>query len=60
MRDHFNIVFNKKHFKVLITVNKPHDELGYHYNVELLTKERITGDEFQKLKNYLEEEGYVD
>lgn len=30
------------------------------YNLELRTKEPLSGDDFQGLRNYLEEEGYVD
>ncbi len=44
----------------MISINKPKDEEGYHYNIELRTTERISGDEFQKLRKYLEDEGYVD
>ena len=59
--DYFTkITFANKKFKVFIHVNKPKDEKGYHYNVELQTKEVITGEEFQKLKKYLEDEGYID
>jgi len=49
--DYFTkITFANKKFKVFIHVNKPKDEEGYHYDVELQTKEVITGEEFQKLK----------
>jgi hypothetical protein len=54
------IIFNKKKFKILITVNKPKDEEGYHYNLEMLASEKISGNEFQKLRRYLEDEGYID
>lgn len=54
------ITFNGKQIRVMILVNKPKDEEGYHYNVELRTTERISGDEFQKLRKYLEDEGYID
>ena len=54
------INFNNKVFRVLVTINKPKDENGYHYNLEIRTKEKLSGDEFQKLRNYLEQEGYVD
>ena len=30
------------------------------YDIELRSKERISGDEFQALKKYLEEEGYFE
>lgn len=55
-----NITFAGKKFRVLIHVNKPKDEEGYHYDVQLRTEETITGEEFQKLKKYLEDEGYID
>lgn len=54
------IAFNGKQIRVMISINKPKDEEGYHYNIELRTTERISGDEFQKLRKYLEDEGYVD
>ena len=56
-----NIVFNKKKFTIFIKINSidcSDDE--YHYDIELRTKEKISGDEFQKLKKYLENEGYID
>lgn len=30
------------------------------YDIELRSKERISGDEFQTLRKYLEEEGYLE
>jgi hypothetical protein len=54
------IRFNDKEFRVLININKPKDESGYHYDMEIQTQEKISGDEFQKLRNYLEQEGYVE
>jgi hypothetical protein len=54
------ITFNGKQIRVMISINKPKDEEGYHYNIELRTTERISGDEFQKLRKYLEDEGYMD
>ena len=54
------IKFNNKEFRVLISINKPKDQSGYHYDMEIRTQEKISGDEFQKLRNYLEQEGYVD
>jgi hypothetical protein len=56
-----DIVFNKKRFTVFIKINSigsTNDE--YHYDLELRTKEKISGNEFQKLKHYLEQEGYID
>ena len=54
------ITFNGKQIRVIILINKPRDEKGCHYNIELRTNERISGDEFQKLRKYLEDEGYID
>ena len=54
------INLNNKVFRVLVNINKPKDKNGYHYNLEIRTKEKLSGDEFQKLRNYLEQEGYVD
>jgi hypothetical protein len=55
-----DIVFNDKKLTVFIKVNKPLDEEGYHYDLELRTTEKLSGVEFQKIKMYLEEEGYID
>lgn len=54
------IKLNDKSFLVRIKINEPKNEKGYHYNLEIRTKEKMSGDEFQKLRNYLEQEGYVD
>jgi hypothetical protein len=55
-----SLTFAGKKIEVLIQVNRPKDHEGYHYDVELRTESSITGDEFQKLKKYLEDEGYID
>jgi hypothetical protein len=60
MHNFFNITINEKQIKVAIKINKPKDINGYHYDVEILTKERISGDEFQLLRQYIEDEGWVD
>jgi hypothetical protein len=52
--------FNQKSFKLFITINAPKDLEGYHYDMEIQTQERITGNEFCALKRYLENEGYID
>lgn len=54
------ITFNHKTFDVQIKVNRDTDGDGYHYDMELQTKDKITGEEFQKLRKYLEDEGYLD
>jgi hypothetical protein len=55
------ITFNNKHFIVLIKINETNiDDGEYHYDIELRTKSKISGDEFQKLRRYLEAEGYID
>jgi len=54
------LTFHQKSFAVYITINSPKDFDGYHYNIELRTPERISGNEFCALKRYLEEEGYID
>lgn len=51
----FKLTFNGKVYEVDIT---PVSETGYE--IELFTKEKITGDEFQKLRQYLIDEGYVE
>jgi hypothetical protein len=57
----FNLKFNNKNFTIFIKINNIEmDDQAYHYDIELRTKEKISGDEFQKLKQYLETEGYID
>lgn len=51
----FSLTFGGKKYKFIIKV-KPEGR----YDLELFTKERISGDEFQKLKSYIEAEGYID
>jgi hypothetical protein len=56
-----DLKFNNKHITVIVFVNGPRDYDGmYHYDLELRTAHRISGNEFQKLKKYLEDEGYID
>lgn len=52
--------FNGKKISVLFKINKPRDEQGYHYDMEIKTTEKLSGNEFQKLRKYLEDEGYLD
>lgn len=53
--------FDKKHFTVFIKINQLSDTIGdYHYDLEIRTDEKISGNEFQRLKKYLEVEGYID
>jgi len=55
------IDFNKKKFVIFVQINKiGNTKEEYHYNLELRTKHRLSGNEFQKLKKYLEDEGYID
>lgn len=55
------LTFNKKEFTIFIKINQiDFEDDGYHYDLELRTKDKISGDEFQKLRMYLEEEGYID
>ena len=57
-----HITFNKKKFTIKIVINRidEEDEKRYHYNLEIMTKEQLSGNEFQKLRKYLEDEGYID
>jgi hypothetical protein len=54
-----NITFNKKKYEIIIHI-KDREDKEYHYDMELMTSDRISGDEFQKLKKFLEDEGYID
>lgn len=54
------LTFNQKSFAIYITINSQTDQEGYHYDLELRTPERITGNEFCALRRYIENEGYID
>jgi hypothetical protein len=54
-----NLVFNKKDFTINIILDrivngKPQCDF------EIFTNEKMTGFEFQKIKKYLEDEGYIE
>lgn len=51
----FRLMFGGKKYEVDIT---PTSETGYA--IELFTKEKISENEFQKLRQYLVDEGYID
>lgn len=54
-----DLTFNKKKFTVKIILERIVDgKLQCDY--EILTNEKMSGDEFQKLKQYLINEGYVE
>ncbi len=55
-----DIIINDKKTTVFIKINNLFDENGYHYDLEIRTPEKLTGSEFQKIKMYLEDEGYID
>lgn len=55
-----DIIIDDRKITVFIKVNNPFDEKGYHYDLEIRTQEKLTGTDFQKIKMYLEEEGYID
>ena len=48
------IRFKDKHYEVRLI---PH---GDAFDIEIASKSRISGDEFQSLKKYLDDEGYVE
>jgi hypothetical protein len=54
-----NITFNKKRYTVSIIMDREVDG-RIQCDFEIFTQERMSGDEFQKLRAYLEKEGYVD
>lgn len=54
MNDWLKIKFNGRVFKVRI---RPY---GKKYDLDIETKGRLSGDDFQQLKKYLEDEGYID
>lgn len=49
-----DITFNKKKYKIKIRTR------GQGYDLEIETKGRLSGDTYQKLRQYLEAEGYID
>jgi hypothetical protein len=54
MSEWFKIKFNNRNFKIRIRPN------GERYDLDIETKKYLSGDDFQKLKQYLENEGYID
>lgn len=56
-----NLKFNGKQFEVIIHMHPDkHEDGEYHYDIELFTQDKISGDEFQKLRKYLKDEGYIE
>lgn len=49
-----DLTFKKRKFRVFI---KPY---GEGFDLEIRTKKTLSGDDFQALKHYLIEEGYID
>ncbi len=54
-----DVVFNKKEFKIHILLERiVNNKIQCDY--EIFTNEKISGNEFQKLKAYLMNEGYIE
>ena len=49
-----DITFNRKKYRVTIIPK------GQGYDLEIETRARLSGDLYQKLKQYLEAEGYIE
>lgn len=49
-----DITFNRKKYRITIITK------GQGYDLEIETKGRLSGDLYQKLKQYLEAEGYIE
>jgi hypothetical protein len=66
MKPHFVELFlHGKKYEILITINAlteiyNNGEKEHHYDMELRTEGRLSGDEFQAIKAYLEAEGHID
>ena len=54
MNEWTKIKFNGRNFKIRI---RPQ---GNKYDIDIETKGYLSGDDYQKLKTYLENEGYID
>jgi len=54
MNEWIKIKFNNRNFKVRIRPN------GKKCDLDIETKGFFSGDDYQKLKKYLENEGYID
>jgi hypothetical protein len=54
-----NITFNKKRYTIAIHMNREVDG-KMQCDFEIYTTEKMSGNEFQRLRAYLEKEGYVD
>lgn len=55
-----DLTLNKKKYKIKIKTIFGIDDGEDHYDLEVSSNKRMSGNEFLTLRKYLEEEGYVE
>jgi hypothetical protein len=55
-----DLTYNKKKYKIRIKTIFEIDDDKEHYDLEVSTNKKMSGNEFLALRKYLEEEGYIE
>lgn len=55
-----DLTYNNRKYKIKIKTIFGVDDEQEHYDLEIMTDKKISGNEFIALRKYLEEEGYVE
>lgn len=55
-----DLTYKKKKYKVIIKTIFGINDGKEHYNLEISTNKKLTGNEFLAIRKYLEEEGYIE
>jgi hypothetical protein len=54
------LTYNKKKYSIKIKTIFGIEDNKDHYDLEVATNKRMTGNEFLSLRKYLQEEGYIE
>jgi|LakMenE01Jun11ns_1017448.scaffolds.fasta_scaffold8450774_2 hypothetical protein len=54
------LTFNSKKYKIKVKTIFGVDDGKEHYDLEVSTNRKMSGNEFLSLRKYLEEEGYIE
>ena len=55
-----DLTYNRKKYRIKIKTIFGIDDGEEHYDLEVATNKRMSGNEFLALRKYLEEEGYIE
>jgi len=55
-----DLTYNKKKYKIKVKTIFGIDDGKDHYDLEVSTNKKMSGNEFLALRKYLEEEGYIE